>query len=222
MNKLKCFFKKPSFTKLIILAIVVGIIGGFASIVFLGAIKLFTFVFFQASSDAVFLEKTAEMPWYLKILIPGIGGLIVGLIIHKANLPEIRGRGVSEVIEAIEKKEGKIKPKIAPFTAMVSSLTISSGGSVGKEGPVVHIGSSAGSSIAQYLKLDSEKTKLLLASGAAAGIGGTFNVPLAGGNIRLGNSIKKNKFPPFFYFINSIYSWNNIYKYNTWLKRFIH
>ncbi len=198
MNKLKEFFREPSFLKLTILAIIVGVIGGFASIVFISIVNFFTFIFFQAPSDTIFLERVAEMPWYLKILIPGIGGLIVGLIINRANLPEIKGHGVSEVIEAIENKGGKIKSKVAPFTTLTSALTISSGGSAGKEGPIVQIGSSAGSSIAQYFRLDSEKTKLLLASGAAAGIGGIFNAPLAGVIFAWEILLKKMKFFHFF------------------------
>ena len=68
MNKLKEFFREPSFLKLTILAIIVGVIGGFASIVFISIVNFFTFIFFQAPSDTIFLERVAEMPWYLKIL----------------------------------------------------------------------------------------------------------------------------------------------------------
>lgn len=179
-GSIKKFFKKPSPIRLAILAMVVGIGGGIASVIFHMTIDALTFFFFRSPSSEPFMETIVALPWYLKLLIPALGGFLVGLIITKFKIPEIKGHGVPEVMDAIESKKGNLNMKVAPLTFLTSSITIASGGSAGKEGPIVQIGSSIGSSIARFFNLDTQKKKLFLVAGAAAGIGGTFNAPLAG------------------------------------------
>lgn len=83
-------------------------------------------------------------------------------------------------MEALALRRGKIRPWVAPVKILTAALTLGSGGSAGREGPIIQIGSAIGSSIGQFFRLDSERTRLLLAAGAAAGIGGTFGAPVAG------------------------------------------
>jgi CIC family chloride channel protein len=117
-------------------------------------------------------------PYYV-ILIPAIGGLIIGPIIYFFS-QETKGHGVPEVMLAVSALGGKIRPRVAAIKALTSSICIGSGGSVGREGPIVQIGSALGSSIGQLFNLSEEKIKILVASGAAGGIAATFNAPLAG------------------------------------------
>ena len=113
------------------------------------------------------------------ILIPAIGGIIVGLLVYLfAN--EAKGHGVPEVMLAVAISGSKIRPRVAAIKALVSSICIGSGGSVGREGPIVQISSALGSTIGQVFRLSEDKRRILIACGAAGGIAATFNAPLAG------------------------------------------
>ena len=113
------------------------------------------------------------------ILLPALGGLIVGPIIMRFA-PETKGHGVPEVMEAVALKGGRIRQRVAFLKVIVSSVTIGSGGSAGREGPIAQIGSTIGSFLGQVFKLDDQDRKLLVTAGLAAGIAGTFNAPLGG------------------------------------------
>jgi CIC family chloride channel protein len=116
--------------------------------------------------------------WYI-IFIPAIGGLIVGLLVyHFAR--EARGHGVPEVMEAVVKHSGRMRPRLVAVKALASAITIGSGGSAGREGPIVVMGSTTGSSIAQAFRLSPYQTRVMLACGAAGAISATFNTPIAG------------------------------------------
>ena len=174
------FFHNASIVKMAFLAVVVGIGGGIGAVVFHFLIGGFTVLFFGTASSENFLGQVVSLPWYWRVFIPALGGLLVGLILAHKKVGEAHGDGVPEVMEAVALKRGKVSPLVAPIKALVSAISIGSGGAGGREGPIIQIGSAIGSSLGQLLKLDSRKTKLLLAAGAAAGIGGTFNAPLAG------------------------------------------
>ena len=116
---------------------------------------------------------------YYVILLPAVGLVLVSLIVRRWA-PETRGHGVPEVQYAVRRLGGRIRPRVAAVKALASALTIGSGGSVGREGPIVQIGSSIGSSLGGLLGLRQDAVKTLVACGAAAGIGGTFNAPIAG------------------------------------------
>jgi CIC family chloride channel protein len=105
--------------------------------------------------------------------------LVIGPLIH-FFAREAKGHGVPEVINAMVVNGGKIRLRVPFVKAIASSICIGSGGSVGREGPIIQIGSALGSAIGQIFKLDEEKTKTLVACGAAAGIAATFNAPLGG------------------------------------------
>jgi CIC family chloride channel protein len=126
-----------------------------------------------------FFQKVLQAPWWLKLLLPTLAGLAIGpVIVYLA--PQVRGPGVPEVIEAAALRDGYIAPRVTILKPLFTALIISAGGSVGREGPVVHIGSALGSTLAQVLRLSAERTRICLACGAAAGIAATFNAPFAG------------------------------------------
>jgi len=170
-------FKHSEHTFLIVMAIIIGIIGGYGAILFRNAIKFFQSIFFQSwHVDLAYIES---LPWYIKLFAPAVGGLIVGPIIY-FFAREAKGHGVPEVMEAIILKGGKIRPRVVVAKIIASAVSIGSGGSVGREGPIVQIGSAAGSTIGQILHVRGSVLRTLVAAGAAAGIAGTFNAPIAG------------------------------------------
>lgn len=117
-------------------------------------------------------------PWFV-LLTPVVAGLLYGPLVNRFAR-EARGHGVPEVMLAVARNGGRIRPQVAGVKALASALCIGGGGSVGREGPIVQIGSALGSSIAQLARLDERKVRLLVACGAAGGIAATFNAPLAG------------------------------------------
>ncbi len=115
--------------------------------------------------------------WY--ILAPVIGSLIAGPIIAFFS-PEAKGHGVPEVMEAIALRGARIRPRVVVAKVAASAACIGSGGSAGREGPIVQVGAAFGSTLAQWFKLSESRTRNLVAAGAAAGIAATFNAPIAG------------------------------------------
>jgi CIC family chloride channel protein len=115
----------------------------------------------------------------LVLLSPIIGGLIVVFIV-KRFAPEAKGHGVPEVMDAIFYKHGNIRGKVALVKALASALSIGSGAAVGREGPIIQIGSALGSAFAQLIGLSTSQKITLLSAGAGAGIAATFNTPLGG------------------------------------------
>jgi len=164
-------------TQMIIVSTIIGILAGFASIiirVLIDEIKDFAF-----PGELNFLGNVMNSPWYLVIIIPVIGGLIVGPLINYFA-PEAKGHGVPEVMQAILLRGGIIRPRVAFIKTIASAITIGTGGSVGREGPIIQIGSSLGSMVRQLLKVPVNRLKTLVGCGAAAGIAAAFNAPIAG------------------------------------------
>lgn len=165
---------------LIVLAIVVGLGGAVGAALFHLIIYVSTNLFYGPGAAGNFIGTISALSLPLRILIPTLGGLLVGVIYKYAKVTEAEGEGVPEVMEALAHHRGNIRPIVAPVKIITAAITLGSGGSAGREGPVIQIGSAIGSSVGQWLKLDTEKRSLLLAAGAAAGIGGTFGAPIAG------------------------------------------
>jgi CIC family chloride channel protein len=113
------------------------------------------------------------------LFVPAVGGLIVGFLVY-FFAREAKGHGVPEVMEAVAIHGGRIRPRVAVIKSLASSVCIGSGGSVGREGPIVQIGSAIGSSLGQLLHLSNDRVRNLVACGAAGGIAATFNAPIAG------------------------------------------
>jgi len=156
------------------LSVVVGAIAGLGAVAFRWLISTFQALFF--SNGAEYLGFLGQ---YYVILIPAAGGLIVGLLVY-FGAREARGHGVPEVMEAVAVKGGRIRSRVAAIKALASSICIGSGGSVGREGPIVQIGASFGSTVGQWLRLSDGWVRTLVACGAAGGISATFNTPIGG------------------------------------------
>ncbi len=159
---------------LLVMAVVVGVATGLAAVLFIRLIA-FIQIFFYGGGEKIF--PALGRIWI--IVVPVIGGLLVGPIIAKFA-PEAKGHGVPEVMQALILRGGRIRPRVALAKVIASALCIGTGGSAGREGPIVQVGSALGSSIGQWLHLSDERIKNLVACGAAAGIAATFNAPIAG------------------------------------------
>jgi chloride channel protein, CIC family len=123
-----------------------------------------------------------HVPWLgigFLVLVPIVGGLLYGPLIYRFAR-EARGHGVPEVMLAVATQDGRIRPQVSVIKALASALCIGFGGSVGREGPIVQIGSALASSLGQVLRMPRSKLRVLVACGAAAGISGTFNAPVTG------------------------------------------
>ena len=159
---------------LLVMAVVVGVATGLAAVLFIRLIA-FIQIFFYGGGEKIF--PALGRIWI--IVVPVIGGLLVGPIIAKFAV-EAKGHGVPEVMQALILRGGRIRPRVALAKVIASALCIGTGGSAGREGPIVQVGSALGSSIGQWLHLSDERIKNLVACGAAAGIAATFNAPIAG------------------------------------------
>jgi len=162
---------------MILVAIIIGVVAGFSAIGIRALIKFFSQLSFSGPGNL--LENIIATPWYLILIIPVIGGIIVGPLIYYFA-PEAKGHGVPEVMQAILLKGGQIRGRVAVVKALASAITIGTGGSVGREGPIIQIGSSLGSVIGQFLRVSPKRLKTLVGCGAAAGIAAAFNAPIAG------------------------------------------
>jgi CIC family chloride channel protein len=165
-----------------IIAIAVGVITGFGSILFRGLIGLIHNLFFLGHFSVFYDANvhTLASPWgVLVILVPVIGGMGVVFLVE-TFAPEARGHGVPEVMDAIFYKEGRIRPVVAAVKSLASALSIGSGAAVGREGPIIQIGASLGSTFGQVIRMETWQRITLVAAGAGAGIAATFNTPIGG------------------------------------------
>ncbi len=162
---------------MILVALTIGILGGYGAILFRVLISTFQNLFWHVPDFP--LEYMHSLPWYWIVAVPTAGGAVVGAIVH-FFASEAKGHGVPEVMEAVALREGRIRPRVVVAKAVASSLCIASGGSVGREGPIVQIGAALGSSVGQFLRVGPGRLRTLTGCGAAAGIAATFNAPIAG------------------------------------------
>jgi len=168
--------KLTEHTFVLIIAVIIGIVGGYGAVFIQHSIHLFQELLWGASFNLEMLESVA---WYYKMLIPLMGGIVVGLVIRFVA-KEAKGHGVPEVMEAIALRNGIIRARVVLAKLFASSFYIAAGGSVGREGPVVQIGSAVGSTIGQFLKVNPKRMRTFVACGAASGIAAAFNAPIAG------------------------------------------
>lgn len=174
---------RGSASALVPLAVAVGAITGLGAVAFRELITLFTRMF-TGHDDYSGLGRVASTHWpalgfWFLLLAPVVAGAVYGPLVYRFA-PEARGHGVPEVMYAVTHRGGRIAPQVSLVKALASALCIGGGGSVGREGPIVQIGAAAGSTIAQVLRLNTPRVRLLVACGAAGGISATFNAPLAG------------------------------------------
>jgi CIC family chloride channel protein len=125
---------------------------------------------------------SSHLPWLglaFFVVVPVAGGLVYGPLIYR-YAREARGHGVPEVMIAVAQNGGRIRPRVSVVKALASALCIGTGGSVGREGPIVQIGSALASSIGQWAKMPEGRIRILVACGAGGGIAATFNAPVTG------------------------------------------
>jgi len=177
---------------MVLIATAVGLCGAIGAVAFRFLIRFVQATAFEGSAgietlfeDGVLAEAVdplaaaRALEWYWRLLIPALGGLVVGPLIY-FFAREAKGHGVPEVMAAIALRGGVIRKRIVAVKALASAISIGTGGSVGREGPIVQIGSALGSSIGQLLKVPASQLRVIVACGAAAGISATFNAPIAG------------------------------------------
>jgi chloride channel protein, CIC family len=168
---------------LFLLALLVGAGAGLGAVAFRYLIYLFTWL---ATGHDEFGQQgyvgSAHLPALglgFFVVIPVIGGLVYGPLIARFA-PEARGHGVPEVMIAVADNGGRIRPQVAVVKALASALCIGTGGSVGREGPIVQIGSALASTLGQRVRVPEKRLRILVACGAAGAIAATFNAPITG------------------------------------------
>jgi len=165
------------------LAILTGAGAGAGAIAFRYLIRAFTLLFsghddYSAAGHAINPNLPGLGIWFV-VVVPVLGGLIYGPLVSRFA-PEARGHGVPEVMLAVSRMGGRMRPQVPIVKSLASALCIGSGGSVGREGPIVQIGSAIGSVLGQAIGAPETQLRLLVACGAAGGISATFNAPIAG------------------------------------------
>ncbi len=169
-----------------LLSIGVGIVAGLGAILFdrlLGWMLHYVLESFTgyaepgAGSPAASLFTLAPVRSLWFFIIPALGGLVSGVIVYLIA-PEAEGHGTDAMIEAFHLQGGKIRKRVPFIKIVASALTMGTGGSAGKEGPIAQIGSGFGSSFASLLKLKARERRILVLAGAAGGIGAIFQAPL--------------------------------------------
>jgi len=168
---------------LFLLALLVGVGSGLGAVVFRELIYLVTWA---VTGHEEFGQQghvgSAHLPWLglgFFVIIPVIGGLLYGPLIYRWAR-EARGHGVPEVMIAVADNGGRIRPQVSVVKAVASAVCIGVGGSVGREGPIVQIGSALASSLGQWVKMPESRMRILVACGAGGGIAATFNAPITG------------------------------------------
>ena len=168
---------------MLVLSLLVGTGAGLGAVAFRYMIVGFTYAFtghrdYSAAGHAGNQLLPGLGVWFV-VLAPVVGGLVYGPLVSRFA-PEARGHGVPEVMLAVNRLGGRMRPQVPIVKSLASALCIGSGGSVGREGPIVQIGSALGSVLGQLVRVTETRLRLLVACGAAAGISATFNAPIAG------------------------------------------
>jgi len=187
---LDCFrrLKTHPMGRLVLLSALVGVVAGFGAL---------AFNFILDSSSDLFMKRVVgyaiPMPGgegetklpaeparrWLLFVVPALGGLLSGLLVFSVA-PEAEGHGTDAMIDSFHRKRGVVRKRIPFVKTIASALTIGSGGSAGREGPIAQVGSAFGSALATWLKCGDRERRLLLLAGAGAGIGAVFRAPLGG------------------------------------------
>ncbi len=160
---------------LLCLAIGAGV--GAASIVFRELIGVFQLPWLATRSEKV-LTAASELPWFVILIAPAVGGLVVGLLLNR--IQSRRAGGVADVIEARALSGRQLSLRDGLWSALVTTISLGSGASAGREGPVIHLGGTLASAVAQRTGLPPASRRTLLSAGVASAISASFNAPIAG------------------------------------------
>ena len=164
------------------LSIIIGIMTGMGAVVFRGMIAFFHNLLFLGKFSVFYDANlhTPSSPWGPYVIFAPIAGALAVAFLVKNFASEAKGAGVPEVMDAVYFKKGIIRPIVAVIKALASALSIGSGASVGREGPIIQICSSLASTVGQLLRVAAWQRITLIAAGAAGGIAATFNTPIGG------------------------------------------
>lgn len=169
----------PSQLQFWLIALVIGIASGFAAVAFRWAVNSLQATLY-GTHDVHLLHSFAEtLPWYWVLAIPVAGGLTVGIILHVAT-PDGRARAVADVIEGAAINDGRVEKKAGLASMVTHWITLSTGGSTGREGPVVHIAAMMSSWVSNLIRADGITGRDLLGCAVAAAVSASFNAPIAG------------------------------------------
>ena len=169
----------PSQLQFWLIAMIIGILAGFAALFFRKGITALQGAVYGAEDVDYLHSFAATLPWYVLLLVPVLGGLIVGIILHRFT-PDGRVRSVADVIEGAALRDGRVEVREGLASACASFLTLSTGGSSGREGPVVHIAGMISTWISDRIRADGVTGRDLLGCAVAAAVSASFNAPIAG------------------------------------------
>lgn len=159
-----------------LVAAAVGVLGGLGAVLFKELSNWVQDLFIGTTPD--FLSASVLLPWYLKLIVPTVGGVLAGLALYL--LPKDgKGHGISEIMEAVSIRGGVLSLRVAAVRSLSSLMSIGTGASIGREGPIVQIAAALASKLGQFLKLKKENISILVGCGVAAGLAAAYNVPIA-------------------------------------------
>ncbi|MEL6679485.1 MAG: chloride channel protein, partial [Pseudomonadota bacterium] len=161
-----------------LIALCIGIVGGVVAVIFREGIAVLQ-EFFYGETDEMLHSRLGELPVIWVIGIPIIGGLAVGIILWMFT-PDGRARSVAHVIEGAALRRGRVEREAGLASAVASMITLSTGGSSGREGPVVHLAAVVASWVSDTLKSNEVTARDLLGCAVAAAVSASFNAPIAG------------------------------------------
>ena len=171
--------KGPSQIQFWFIALLLGVASGLAAIAFRGAVEWLEATVYGTDNVNTLHSFAEELPWLWVLLIPVFGGIAVGVILHVFT-PDGRVRSVPDVIEGAALNDGRVEKKAGLASVLCSWITLSTGGSTGREGPVVHIAALASSWVANLLRVDGITGRDLLGCAVAGAVSASFNAPIAG------------------------------------------
>ena len=182
-------FRPGKTGRLVIFSVLVGVISGLGAALFFYGLVWAKILFMEILAGYPVVEPPGEQiiethillnpkPWLL-VLIPVLGGLISGFLVY-TFAPEAEGHGTDAMIDSFHNKDGHVRGRVPIIKSLASIITLSTGGSAGREGPIAQIGAGFGSWLGQVLKLDVRERRLLLLAGTAGGLGAIFRAPLGG------------------------------------------
>ena len=158
-------------------ALLIGVLCGLGGVAFHALVAFFQRLFWGAweASQTAFVDQ----PWWRRLVMPAIGGLLVGPVVF-LMAREAKGHGVPQVMAAVALRNGVMRVRVVLAKALSAALTLASGGSAGREGPIIQIGAGIGSAVGQLLRVEGRRLRLYAGCGAAAGTAAVFNAPIAG------------------------------------------